>query len=131
MTYSDDIINLVLRSVKEGYSVSEVSKLFKISIKTVHRLINLYMDINSNYLVTPTRKRSNRKFDEYADRVVDYVKQNIGCSIYDIYLYGCGKEISLSTISSATAQQVARYVLTQGASTTGDNVGSSQKPTVC
>ena len=96
MTYSDDIINLVLRSVKEGYSVSEVSKLFKISIKTVHRWINLYMDnMNSNYLVTPTRKRSNRKFDGYADRVVNYVKQNIGCSIYDIYLYGCGKEISL------------------------------------
>ena len=99
MTYSDDIINLVLRSVKEGYSVSEASKMFKISIKTVRRWINLYMDINSNYLVTPTRKRSNRKFDEYADRIVDYVKQNIGCSIYDIYLYGSGKEISLSTIS--------------------------------
>ena len=45
------------------------------------------------------RKRINRKFDKYADKIVNYVKQNIGCSIHDIYLYGCGKEISLSTIS--------------------------------
>ena len=100
MTYSDDIINLVLNSVREGISVPQVAKMYKLSTKTVYRWINLYMDIvNINYLITPTRKRSNRKFDKYAERVVDYVKQNIGCSIYDIYLYGCAKEISLSTIS--------------------------------
>jgi transposase len=100
MTYSDDIINLALNSVKEGISVPQVVKIYKLSTKTVYRWINLYMDnVNANYLVTPIRKRSNRKFDKYADKIVNYVKQNIGCSIYDIYLYGCGKEISLSTIS--------------------------------
>ena len=102
MTYSDDIINLALNSIREEIGVPQVAKMYKLSTKTVYRWINLYMDnvnININYLVTPTRKRSNRKFDRYAERVVDFVKQNIGCSIYDIYLYGCGKEISLSTIS--------------------------------
>ena len=100
MTYSDDIINLALNSIREGNSVPQVAKMYKLSTKTVYRWINLYIDsVNINYIVTPTRKRSNRKFDKYADKVVNYVKQNIGCSIYDIYLYGCKKEISLSTIS--------------------------------
>ena len=100
MTYSDDVINLALSSVREGMSVPQVAKMYKLSTKIVYRWINLYMNSrNSNYVVTPPSKRSNRKIDKYADRVVNYVKQNIACSIYDIYLYGCRKEISLSTIS--------------------------------
>ena len=41
---SDDIINLVLYSVKEGYSVPDVSKRFKISKKTVRRWLHNYAD---------------------------------------------------------------------------------------
>ena len=100
MTYSDDIINLVLNAVIEKTCISEIAKMYKLSTRTVHRWINLYMDkSNRNYIITPPRKRSNRKIDKYANIVVNYVKENIGCSIYDIYLYGCRKEISLSTIS--------------------------------
>ena len=100
MTYSDDIINLVVYSVKEGSSATDVSKRFKISIKTVRRWLQKYSDkVNVNMPIRTIRKRINRKFDKYADKIVNYVKQNIGCSIHDIYLYGCGKEISLSTIS--------------------------------
>ena len=100
MTYSDDIINLALNSVKEGNNVPNVAKMYKLSTKTVYRWINMYMqNMNLNYVITTTRTRTNRKFDNYTDRVVSYVKQDIGCSIYDIYLYGCRKEISLSTIS--------------------------------
>ena len=31
MTYSDDIINLVLNSVREGISVPQVAKMYKLS----------------------------------------------------------------------------------------------------
>ena len=60
----------------------------------------MYMDqVMMNQMVTRQTCRSNRKLDKYASAVVDYVTNNLGCSIYDIYLNAVNKEISLSTIS--------------------------------
>lgn len=100
MTYSDDLINLVLNNIYEGKSVVETSLTFKITKQTIYRWINLYMDIiNLNKFVKVNRKRKNRKFDIHANTIVNYVTNNKGCSIYDIYLNAVNKQISLSTIS--------------------------------
>lgn len=100
MTYSDDLINLVLYNINEGKSIAETSLIFKITKQTIYRWMNLYMDqIILNKFVKPERRRTNRKFDIYGNTIVNYVTNNKGCSIYDIYLNAVNKQISLSTIS--------------------------------
>lgn len=100
MTYSDDLINRVLHNVKEGRTVVEVSLIFKITKQTIYRWMKLYMNqIILNQFVSPVRQRTNRKCDIYVNSIVEYVRNNKGCSIYDIYLHAVNRQISLSTIS--------------------------------
>jgi transposase len=100
MTYSNHLVNLVLHNIKDGKSIVQVSQIYNVAKQTIYRWIKMYMDqVIMNQMVTRQTCRSNRKLDKYASAVVDYVTNNLGCSIYDIYLNAVNKEISLSTIS--------------------------------
>ena len=100
MTYSDDVINLVLYALKDGVSLKEVICRYRVSKRTVYRWCCAYMhEVNVNKVIKPIRRRSNRKFDIHASAIVTYVKANTGSTIYDLYNHAVHKKISLSTIS--------------------------------
>ena len=64
MTYSDDVINLVLYALKDGVSLKEVICRYRVSKRTVYRWCRAYMhEVNVNKIIKPTHERSNRKFD--------------------------------------------------------------------
>lgn len=101
MTYSTDMIYLVLEKVEKKELVVNIAKTFDISRRTIYRWIQLYLDTKLVYRndFQLNKKRINAKKYRYYKSVINYVHSNKGCSIYDIYLNAVDKQISLSTIS--------------------------------
>ena len=106
MAYSDDIINLVIKHTIDGKSKKYISKSLDISINTINRWIVKYnYNLTNKIRVTPEtiadHKKNNQhksiKRTQFKQQIIDYVSQNAGCSLDDIY-NAVNKLLSKSTI---------------------------------
>jgi NAD(P)H-dependent flavin oxidoreductase YrpB (nitropropane dioxygenase family) len=93
MTYSIDIINLSIYHYNVGLKKIQICKLLNITNKTFYNWYDRYNNyyINNIQLTTTgyneiknNQEHKSTKKTKYSNLIVDYVNNNIGCSLYDI-----------------------------------------------
>jgi transposase len=101
--YSSEIINLFLNHTINGMKQKEISKCLNVSVKQLKIWKGYYKEniekgigINEVKFRTPMIHNKNKRYF-YREIVEEYVEENKGCGISDIYL-AINKELSLSTI---------------------------------
>jgi transposase len=107
MTYSIDIINLSIYHYNLGLKKIQICKSLNITNKTFYIWYNKYnyyyinniqlTYTNYNEIKNQQVHKSTKK-SKYSSLIVDYVNNNIGCSLYDINKDITQNNISLSTI---------------------------------
>jgi len=104
MTYNIDIINLFINHSINGYNFINISEKLNISIPTLKRWYSLYKNNIINKIplliddIFKNKKiHGSNKKDKYKDTIINYVFNNEGCVLDDIYL-NINKEISKPSI---------------------------------
>lgn len=103
MTYSLEIKNIFLNKYLKKQSVKSISIELDISDQTIYKWINKYkFNIDNNIRIEnkiiigiPQRKTNKRYL--YRDTIINFVNENNGCSLNDIYKH-IDLKISKSTI---------------------------------
>ena len=105
MTYSTDIKNLFLDYYLKGISLKEISKNINVSLNALYKWKIIYsynieneVRIEENFDINIPKRSTNKKC-KYIKSVVDYVNDNIGCSLNNIHEHVCFG-ISKTTINT-------------------------------
>ena len=102
MTYNIDIINLFINKYINKCKLSEISLQLQISRQTLKRWTYLYKNNIENKSLLKNKdfiksKRCTNKKEYFKKNVIEYVNNNEGCSLDDIYKY-INKKISKSSL---------------------------------
>jgi len=91
MSYSIDIINLAITKFNILFNLSKVAKLIEVSLRTIYNWYYKYnsffqnnIHITNEYLKNISVRKTN-KINNYKDAINNYVNNNEGCSLNDLY----------------------------------------------
>ena len=103
MSYSIDIINLAITKFNILFNLSKVAKLIEVSLRTIYNWYYKYnsffqnnIHITNEYLKNISVRKTN-KINNYKDAINNYVNNNEGCSLNDLYEH-INKDISKPSI---------------------------------
>jgi transposase len=103
MTYSVEIINLVIKSFIDKIKVVEIHKRYNISINTIYQWKKIYKDfiVTRTFLthkLANTQIHKSNKIHYYSNQVTDYVNNNNGCTLNQIKENATNNQLSKSSI---------------------------------
>ena len=102
MTYSLDIINLTIKYLSDKKSKKFISDVLQVSRQTIFLWSKKYKNniVNTEPITNEqlnNDNHKNNKINKYINIIKEYVNDNIGCSLNDIYSK-INKNISISSI---------------------------------
>lgn len=98
MTYSVEIINLVIANLIAKQKITNISKILNISITTINKFKYQYKEYiqNNTFIVDiiSTRIHGLNKKNKYINIIKDYVDTNKGCSLNNIVIEATKNNLS-------------------------------------
>ena len=102
MTYSVEIINLVIVNLIAKQKITNISKILNISITTINKFKYQYKEnIQNNTFIVDiisTRIHGLNKKNKYINIIKDYVDTNKGCSLNNIVIEATKNNLSNATV---------------------------------